>query len=150
MNLSHSITVARRAWNAMLRHAATDPQRECCGALLADAGGRVVDIVVARNEADAPAREYRIGPDAVRRIEAGASRAGLGVTGFFHSHPAGSLRPSRRDLEAALPGYVYLIVRAQDEGDARRLQPQSDSVAAWRLRHDRGGFDRVTLVPEVA
>jgi proteasome lid subunit RPN8/RPN11 len=57
----------------------------------------------------ARARAYRIAPEAFLAVEKRARQDGLEVVGFFHSHPDRPARPSRSDLKAAWPYYVYLI-----------------------------------------
>jgi proteasome lid subunit RPN8/RPN11 len=58
------------------------------------------------------------------------------VTGFYHSHPRGGAEPSERDLNAAWPGYIYLIV-----GGAEAPGPR-----AWRLVEDRARFEEIAVV----
>ena len=64
------------------------------------------------------------------RAEHDARALALDVVGFYHSHPRGAAVPSRFDLEHAVPGYIHLIVAGTE-------------ARAWRLRHDRSGFDEV-------
>jgi desampylase len=121
------------AWNAVAGEALRASPDECCGALIGrrTRSARVCRTLALPNRAADRRRAYLIPGRAVRRVEDAAGRAGLDVIGFYHSHPHGGTVPSHSDLEAAWPGYVYLIV--------------GDGAAAWRLLADRSGFEPVPL-----
>ena len=80
--------------------------------------------------------EYTIASADVKRVEDAARAQGLSVIGFYHSHPQSAPIPSARDIEAAWPGYVYLIAGT----DAGR-----SCLLGWRLRDDRTRFDSVEV-----
>ena len=93
----------------MIDAAAAAERDECCGVLF----GEEMAISAAAalpNEAPDPRATFTIGASAL----AAAARAHrpLDVIGFFHSHPNGSLEPSRTDLDHASgwPGYLHAIV----------------------------------------
>jgi desampylase len=112
---------------------------EACGALLGCADGAEVRRVCRLpNRAPDARRGYLISAEAVHRLGVAAAAAGLDIVGFFHSHTDGSVRPSRRDLDAAWPGYLYVIVPAPAGRTA---------VTAWRLREDRRDFRAVPWRP---
>jgi proteasome lid subunit RPN8/RPN11 len=118
----------------MRRHAAEVTPGECCGALMGRAHGRawtVQTMIPLQNEAT-EANRYSIGAPTVLRLERQATRSGLELIGFYHSHPSGDARPSATDLELACPGYVYIVVA------------RHGPVRAWRLKPDRTGFAELT------
>jgi len=83
--------------------------------MLIGAGARIVAATRARNLSENPHR-FLIDPkshfDAVRD----ARSRGLGVVGFYHSHPHSAPVPSPTDLaEASYPDHLYLIVSLQRE-----------------------------------
>jgi desampylase len=122
---------------ALLRRARAADGRECCGALLG-CRDRVLRALAVPNSAEHPGAAYAIRPERWLRIERAARAARLDVLGFYHSHPRATPVPSPTDHARAWPGYVYLIVGlAAGEGDA---------LAAWRLRDDRSGFERLRLL----
>jgi proteasome lid subunit RPN8/RPN11 len=139
------IRLRAEALEAIRAHAREGYPEEACGALLGPPG-RDGERRIARPTRLPNAREherrrrYLIAPDALRTLEADASRAGLEIVGFYHSHPDHPGEPSRFDLEQAWPWYTYLIVPvvAHEPGVAR----------AWRLRDDRSGFDEEELLIE--
>ncbi len=55
------------------------------------------------------------------------------IIGFYHSHPDGSNRPSRRDVESAWIGYCYLIM-SMTAGGCR-------AVTSWRVTRGGTGFE---------
>jgi proteasome lid subunit RPN8/RPN11 len=108
---------------------------EACGLLIgrvAQGNGeptRVEHAAPARNLAvDRLADRYLLDPDDFRAADEAARRDGLDVVGIWHSHPDRPARPSSTDLQAAWPGYSYLIVSVGASGVRERR--------AWRLRHD--------------
>lgn len=90
-------------------HAARAWPEECCGALLADACGRVTARPVDNAAADrrqgflVSARDYL-------RLEAEAAALGLTLAGFYHSHPDGPATPSASDAATAWPQLWTVIV----------------------------------------
>jgi len=123
---------------AVVAHCRAAPAAEACGALLGTMDGPTIRTAVGvANGASDPARSYAIPAARVRELDLQATETGLEVVGFFHSHPAGSARPSAADLEAAWPGYIYLVVGGtrMDAGAAR----------AWRLADMRDRFEEVAI-----
>ena len=104
---------------------------EACGLLFGTAD-RIVEATVARNVAAEPMRRFEIDPahlfDAHRRSRAGS----LALHGCWHSHPDGSLTPSRHDADGVADlSWLWLIATA-------------DGIAAWQPAAE--GFRPVALV----
>ena len=124
---------------AIRDHAARAYPDECCGALIGQESGRVVEALALSNTtSDERRRRFLIGPEAYRTAEARASETGRALIGFYHSHPNHPAVPSAFDLEHAWPNLRYLIV------SVRAGHPEA--ARTWRLRGDRSGFDEETLV----
>lgn len=124
------------------RHGVESYPDECCGILLGREidGERIIEQVLPiENAWDESERGNRflIGPDDVLKAERAARRAGLGVLGFYHSHPDSPAIPSEFDREHAWPWYSYLIASIVDGRCAE--------IVAWQLRDDRSSYDRLTL-----
>jgi proteasome lid subunit RPN8/RPN11 len=136
------IRMAASAFETMTRHARDSFPRECVGALLgpvpaAGDESRRVDVVLrAVNEVDDGSR-FRLGPEAVRALDAEARARGLCVVGYYHSHPDGRAWPSALDRDLAWPWYVYVIQPVGGDGPA---EPE-----AWILERGRGNFVRCPL-----
>jgi proteasome lid subunit RPN8/RPN11 len=131
----YSVTISTRILAGLRREAGAAAPAECCGALIGVARKRAIEIrtmIPVMNAAHEPS-SFVIEAATVLRLERQAACAGLEVVGFYHSHPVTPAEPSARDLELAVPGYVYLIVDGA-RGDVR----------CWRLRVDRSGFDELT------
>ena len=87
---------------------------ECCGALLGHSmqeGWRVEAAVPAGNtRTDSAHNRYQIAPIELVKIEREARRQGLGIAGFYHSHPDHPAHWSLTDLsEAHWLGCSYVI-----------------------------------------
>lgn len=126
------VSLDARALASIRDHCRAQHPAEACGALLGSEPGSVEVAIPLENQAADPARGYLIPADRVRRLDFEAAGSGLEVIGFFHSHPTGSARPSAADLEAALPGYLYLVVAGPAVAPPLR---------AWRLAPGRDRFD---------
>lgn len=81
-------------------------------------------------------RRFYIAPDAYDQTEREARREGLGIVGFYHSHPDHPARPSQHDLAQAqkiFPGYSYVIVAIHGG--------RAVDLTSWVLRDDYSQFD---------
>ncbi|MDR3280998.1 MAG: M67 family metallopeptidase [Synergistaceae bacterium] len=111
---------------------------ECCGALLGEmdeSGARAIsEILPIDNGRETEERYHRfvIGPDDFMAAEKTARELGLGVIGFYHSHPDHPAVPSDYDRDHALPWYSYVIV-AVESG-------VSGDLTSWELDADRSQF----------
>lgn len=111
---------------------------ECGGLLLGterDGVRTVTEVLPLKNQrTDSRHNRVELSPLDYARGEREAARLGLGVWGFYHSHPDHPAVPSAYDLEhASFTGWSYLIVSIQS-GRAAELR-------SWTLREDRSKFD---------
>src|SRR5437870_3192967 len=111
---------------------------ECGGLLLGvmEDGGRVIREVLPLENVRQDSRHNRVelSPLDYARAEREASKRGLGVWGYYHSHPNHPAVPSGFDLDhAPFIEWSYLIVSVR-EGKA-------EEVRAWTVREDRSQFD---------
>jgi len=101
--------IGRDVLGVLLAAAEAAPHREICG-LLFGSSDRIVRAEPADNVAAHPEDTFEIDPRALfaalRAERAGRER----VIGHYHSHPNGSAEPSPRDLAAAEPGKLWLII----------------------------------------
>jgi proteasome lid subunit RPN8/RPN11 len=111
---------------------------ECCGVLLGRAGS-VTSIWPTLNVHPGPrSRRFAIDPRELLRVHRSARDAGVDVIGYYHSHPDGAARPSKRDLAAAVPAVSYLILAVTSDGVTERR--------CWRLRGDAKGYVEEQIV----
>lgn len=87
---------------------------------------------------DSPRNRFEIDPGDFVKTEKAARAEGMGIVGFYHSHPDAPAKPSEFDREHAWPGYCYVIVSVEAG------KPQE--MLNWRLRDDRSGFDADPIV----
>jgi len=101
-------------YEAIRAHGEQTYPNECCGALLGQStpeGWRVEAAVPAGNtRTDSAHNRYQIAPLELVKIERDARRQGLGIAGFYHSHPDHPAQWSQTDLaEAHWLGCCYVI-----------------------------------------
>lgn len=126
-------------------HAARDYPHECCGFLIGRTNANTVTVLqtkpAANTRDDSPRNRFEISPWDLMKADRDARTEGLGVVGFYHSHPDALAVPSRFDREHAWPGYCYIIVSV--------VKGQAKDMNNWLLREDRSGFDPdpITIQP---
>jgi proteasome lid subunit RPN8/RPN11 len=108
------LRLTRAVYQAIRAHGERTYPDECCGALLGHSmqeGWRVEAAVPAGNtRTDSAHNRYRIASLELVKIERDARRQGLGIAGFYHSHPDHPAQWSLTDLsEAHWLGCSYVI-----------------------------------------
>ena len=113
---------------------------EVCGLLVGrfdQAAIHVERVTWARNLNTTRSRDrFALDPRGFLRAERIADEQGLDVVGIWHSHPDHAAVPSQTDLDAAWPGYAYVIVSVVG---GRAVETRS-----WRLDTDRFVEEEVT------
>ena len=130
------LLLERRLEQGIRDHGAKDYPHECCGAMLGTDGGADREVrelfpLINRRD-DSPRNRFSITPEDFRAAERAAAERGLGLLGWYHSHPDHPARPSEFDREHAWPWYSYVIVSV-DAGTPKDL-------TSWRLEDDRSKF----------
>ena len=117
-------------------HGARDYPHECCGAMLGtDTGaGRQVRSLfpLVNRRDDSPRNRFSITPEDFRAAERAAAERGMGLIGWYHSHPDHPARPSEFDREHAWPWYSHVIVSV--------AAGAAQEITSWRLEDDRSGY----------
>lgn len=98
---------------------------ECCGFLLGSREGEtnvLSEVYAAENERkESRETRYLITPEQSKRADDYARSRGLGVIGYYHSHPDHPAAPSGYDLDhSCWPGESYIIV-AIEQGNSAAL-----------------------------
>jgi proteasome lid subunit RPN8/RPN11 len=101
-------------YQAIRTHGEQTYPNECCGALLGHStpdGWQVESAIPAGNtRTDSAHNRYQIAPLELVKIEREARKQGLGIAGFYHSHPDHPAQWSQTDLaEAHWLGCCYVI-----------------------------------------
>jgi proteasome lid subunit RPN8/RPN11 len=91
---------------------------ECCGFLLGSRDGEtnvLTEVYPAENERrESKETRYLITPEQSKRADDYARSRGLGVIGYYHSHPDHPAAPSGYDLDhSCWPGESYIIVAVE-------------------------------------
>lgn len=137
-----SIKLSKEHIETIKRHGEKTFPEECGGLLLGleEDGVRVIREVLPLENARQDSRHNRVelDPRDYLRAEREAAKRGLGVWGYYHSHPNHPAVPSGFDLDhAPFIEWSYLIVSVRDG--------KSEEVRAWTVRQDRSQFDEETL-----
>ena len=120
-----SIKVNSEHLDQIRRHGEQAYPHECCGFLLGGREGET-NVLAEVHEAENERKEsretrYLITPQQYKRADDYARGRGLGVIGYYHSHPDHPAAPSGYDLDhSCLPGESYIIV-AIEKGKAAAL-----------------------------
>jgi proteasome lid subunit RPN8/RPN11 len=116
------LRLTRASYDQIRAHGEETYPHECCGALLGHVtsdGLQVEAAVRAGNtRTDSAHNRYNISPLELVKIEREARRQGLGIAGFYHSHPDHPSQWSPTDFaEAQWLGCSYVIT-AVSQGKA--------------------------------
>jgi proteasome lid subunit RPN8/RPN11 len=138
---SLAIRVSQEHLNEIKRHGEKTYPQECCGLLLGLMGdgvnvlheiypadnvweqssGFLRDDIEKYRREESRDNRFLITPDQYRRADEHARGRGLGVIGYYHSHPDHRAEPSGYDLDhSCWPGESYIIV-AVEGGKAAAL-----------------------------
>jgi len=138
-----SIKLTTEQIEQIKRHGEETYPEECGGLLLGviENGARVISEVLPLKNIRQDSRHNRVelNPLDYARAEREAAKRGLGVWGYYHSHPNHPAVPSKFDQDyAPFTEWSYLIVSVHD-GKAQELR-------AWTLREDRSQFDEEEMI----
>ncbi|MGA2808885.1 MAG: M67 family metallopeptidase [Terracidiphilus sp.] len=114
--------LSRAVYEAIRAHGEETYPHECCGALLGKStpeGWRVEAAVHAGNtRTDSAHNRYNIAPLELVKIEREARGQGLGIAGFYHSHPDHPAQWSPTDLVEAHWLECSYVITAVAQGKA--------------------------------
>jgi len=126
---------------AIRLHGRQSYRDEACGVLYgrASADGKHVlrAAPMVNSREDERHRRFVVTASDYRRAEAEASRSGLTLLGFYHSHPDHPAYPSLYDLEHAFPFFSYVILAVESGGPKE--------MRSFVLSEDRSEFLEETL-----
>jgi len=137
------IRIARDALAQIIEHAETTYPHECCGFLVGRATEGVREVLAAHRARNAnrerPRDRYQINPREYVALEKLLSGTGLGIVGFYHSHPDHRSIPSAYDEEMAeltwpTPALSYLIATVR--------RGSFSSYSSWTWSQKKKGFER--------
>ena len=110
-----AIRVKREHLDQIRKHGEETYPHECCGFLLGTREGEtnvLKEAYPAENERqESRETRYLITPEQYKQADDYARSRGLGVVGYYHSHPDHPALPSGYDLDhSCWPGESYIIV----------------------------------------
>lgn len=111
-------------YDSLRRHGEETYPYECCGALLGsftDQNREVKQVVRCGNtRSDRPQDRYNIDPKELLAIQRQASKQGLDIIGFYHSHPDHPAQWSQTDLAEAHWVDCSYVITSVEKGKAAR------------------------------
>ncbi len=143
MTEAMSVKLTAEHLQAIRAHGERTFPEECGGLLL----GMVEDDVYVIAEVlplenirkDSRHNRVELNPLDYMKAEREAAKRGLGVWGYYHSHPDHPAVPSGFDLEhAPFTEWSYLIVSVR--------AGRAEEVRAWTVRADRSQFDEEEII----
>ena len=113
-----AIKVVSEHLDEIRKHGEETYPHECCGFLLGTREGEtnvLAEVHAAENERqESRETRYLISPEQYKRADDYARSRGLGVIGYYHSHPDHPAAPSGYDLDhSCWPGESYIIVAVE-------------------------------------
>jgi proteasome lid subunit RPN8/RPN11 len=113
-----AIRVKQEHLDEIKKHGEQTYPHECCGFLLGTREGEtnvLQQAYPAENERqESQETRYLITPQQYKRADDYARSRGLGVVGYYHSHPDHPAAPSGYDLDhSCWPGESYIIVAVE-------------------------------------
>jgi proteasome lid subunit RPN8/RPN11 len=136
--MAGSVRVRTDILKAMVEHARSEPNIECCG-LLAGRDG-VITAIYPTNNALASATAYEIAPQELFRLFRTMLDEGLTHMGIYHSHPATENVPSPSDIaQSYYPDQAYFII-----------SPRTGATNPIRAFSIRGGRAEELEIEEVS
>ena len=113
------LKLSKTVYDSIRAHGEETYPHECCGVLLGHStsgGWRVESAVRAGNtRTDSAHNRYHIAPVELVRIQREASRQGLDIAGFYHSHPDHPAQWSKTDFEEAhWIGCSYVVTSVEN------------------------------------
>ena len=98
---------------------------EICG-LLFGTGCRVDSFILTKNAAENRTLHFEIDPAALITAEREMRSGGTQILGYFHSHPNGSIQPSKTDAACAIPDGRFWLILNGEEASAWRSVEQGE------------------------
>ena len=146
------IAITAAEFGKLRAHLEAGYPNEACGIFVGEIDGadkRVLEAVAVANawaplEGDGDGHDLRdrfsIDPRDIVKADRDASKRGLDIIGFFHSHPDWPATPSETDRMWAWPVVSFMIVSV--------VAGRAGAARSWVLRDGRDAFDEETLIVE--
>ena len=146
------IAISRVEYDKLRAHLEAGYPNEACGIFVGEIDGadkRVIEAIPVANawaplEGDGAVHDLRdrfsIDPRDIVKADRDASKRGLDIIGFFHSHPDWPATPSETDRMWAWPVVSFMIVSV--------AAGKAGAARSWVLRDGRDAFDEKTLIVE--
>jgi proteasome lid subunit RPN8/RPN11 len=119
---------------ALIREAATQPDREVCGLVWGSEGLRAQTVSPLRNIHSEPDRYYRTDPLEIKEVFDAMDLEGGSPIAWYHSHPSGKPDPSETDMAGAFDSeMLYVILYPDRELHSKMAGEAFGEEAPWRL-----------------
>lgn len=124
------IHIRQECIDEMIKHAQEGYPHEVVGILAGDRDSNcVAKVQTLQNERGDTNNRYAVSSLMLMRAERALEAEGLGIVGYYHSHPDHTAQYSAYDRDHALPNMSYVILSIE--------QGLYKNILSWRLAEDR-------------
>ncbi len=135
-----TLIIPKKELDKIKQHGEETYPYECCGVLIGiqDSSPKVLEARRMKNvNTELPEKRYSIDPLELYKVFQEADERGLQIIGVYHSHPDHPAKPSKFDLEHALPNWSYIVLSVE--------KGKAAAINSWRLSPDRSHFEKEEL-----
>ncbi len=136
------VRITNKALEKMQEHAEKTFPNECCGFMFGEDGSEriIVSIMSTKNTRHGDQRRrFEISALDYINAEKYALENNIVLLGVYHSHPNHPAKPSKYDLNQAVPYFSYVIISVMDG--------KEEKTTSWRLnKNEEFEEEYITLV----
>ncbi|MFQ5834731.1 MAG: M67 family metallopeptidase [bacterium] len=129
------ITLKRTDLGTIIRHSQTEYPYEACGILAGKDG--VVSRIYPMTNTDGSPTTFFMNPEEQLRVFKQMRKMGIEMLGIYHSHPASSAYPSKRDCDLAYyeeASYLIISLANRDRPEVRSFKIKQRKIKKEKLK----------------
>lgn len=127
------ITLKRTDLDTLIRHAQSEYPYEACGILAGKDG--VVSRIYSMTNTDGSPTTFFMNPGEQLRVFKQMRKMGIEMLGIYHSHPASSAYPSKRDCDLAYYEEASYLIISLSHGD--RPEVRSFKIEEGKIKEEK-------------
>lgn len=129
------ITLKRTDLGTIIRHSQTEYPYEACGILAGK--DEVVSRIYPMTNTDGSPTTFFMNPEEQLRVFKQMRKMGIEMLGIYHSHPASSAYPSKRDCDLAYyeeASYLIISLANRDRPEVRSFKIKQRKIKKEKLK----------------